>query len=137
MELTLATPFPATPLYLQGGFEPSPMGPRASNHMWMFAPGNNWDSGNLASGNKNFAATMFTQIPTQGFFPTGTPPDYAPGGSPALIEASASVYGDHLFVFVRVSGGSGRVVGWGAWAACCWAQGVGESSRGGCGVWRA
>ena len=64
--------------------------------MWMFAPGNNWDAGNLASGNKVFSTSMFTQLPTQGYFPSAAPPAYAPGGSPGLIEASASVYGDHM-----------------------------------------
>ena len=56
--------------------------------------------GTLNSGNVNYNPTMFQLQQTSGFYPPGTSaPSYTQNGVPALIEATGSVYGDHLFVF--------------------------------------
>lgn len=43
-------------IWVYGGFEATPNGPFASNHLWRFGPGNNWDAGSLATNNNQVGA---------------------------------------------------------------------------------
>lgn len=76
-------------MWIYGGFE---AGPYASNHMWSFAPGNQFSQGTLNSGNINYNPTMFAMQSATAVYQAGaTPPSYTRGGIPALIEATGSV----------------------------------------------